>query len=88
MFKIEKDIPLPPERRGRRARYPFASMNPGESFLVADASEQLEAIRRAAHGYGQRSGKRFMVRLVSEGVRVWCAESKADVSCESSEVAA
>jgi hypothetical protein len=88
MYKIEQDIPLPPERRGRRARYPFANMSPGESFLVTGAADQLGAIRRAAHGYGQRSGKRFMVRLVPEGVRVWCAESKAGDAGESSEVAA
>jgi hypothetical protein len=76
MYKIEKNIPVPHSSKGRKQRYPFASMEPGDSFLVAD--KELEAkVRMSANGYGYRHSKRFVVRLVDEGVRVWRAENES-----------
>jgi hypothetical protein len=77
MFKIEKHIPVPESRRGRPALYPFADMAPGESFFVAEAEQRLVAIRRAASSHTRYTGKKFTVRLVDGGVRVWCCEKAA-----------
>lgn len=77
MFKIEKDIPIPEGRkRGRQSSYPFAKMAAGESFIVEGAEERIAVIRRAAHSFGLRHRKQFIVRLVPGGVRVWCAGDK------------
>lgn len=77
MFEIEKHIPIPQTRRGRKQRYPFATMEPGDSFLVAD--KELESkVRMSANGYGYRHSKRFVVRLVDEGVRVWRAADETN----------
>jgi hypothetical protein len=52
-------------------------MKPGESFFVAEAGQRLIAIRRAASSHTRYTGKKFTVRLVDGGVRVWCCEKAA-----------
>lgn len=76
MYKIEKNIPVPHSSRGRKQRYPFGSMEPGDSFLLAD-KDLYSKVRMSANGYGYRHGKRFVVRLVDEGVRVWRAADES-----------
>jgi hypothetical protein len=51
-------------------------MAAGESFIVEGAEERIAVIRRAAHSFGLRHRKQFIVRLVPGGVRVWCAGDK------------
>ena len=69
---FERDVPIPPlarrppERRGRLAY--LRRMTPGDSVLVTGETEV--AVRNAAIYYlGLR---RFVVRSVEGGVRVWC----------------
>ena len=82
-FKIDKNIPLP--KRTRIAKYPFAEMAVGDSFLIPVDFEELlpKTLRRmvaakttAAAGLRkQRSDKTaFIVAEVPEGVRVWRKE--------------
>jgi hypothetical protein len=66
-IKIEKDIPLPPERR---SRYPWNAMQVGDSFFV-DNEVQGRKLRGAANAASKRLKKKFAVRRVTGGYRCW-----------------
>lgn len=78
-FTIEADVPMPKRQGGRTgSKYPFAHLNPGESFLVPHGEKEVGVgtIRSAAGAYNKRnpgSGK-FAIRAVEGGVRVWRTE--------------
>ena len=66
-YKIEKGIPAPD--RWSTAKYPFLTMEVGDSFFVSgDQSSKLSA---AACQCRRRSGMVFMVRKMDGGVRCW-----------------
>lgn len=67
MIKIDKDIPLPSDKWMKK--YPFEDMEVGDSFLVRDQPRQH--MSEHASRIGKKLGRRFMVRTVPEGVRVW-----------------
>lgn len=73
MNEVTTGLPLPPisYRGGRKSKYPFHSMQQGESFFC-------ETIPAIAH-WTRRTGKQFSVRSVVEegrkGFRVWCREA-------------
>ena len=82
-YQIETDIPMP--KRTRVAKYPFADMAVGDSFLVPVDFEEImpKTLRRmvaaktaaAATLRKQRGDKTaFIVSEVAEGVRVWRKE--------------
>lgn len=88
-IEIEKGIPVPPARPagkgGRESKYPFESMDVGDSFLVpaniAPADGDFSALRRLRLNLmtrctkaGKRWGRRYTTRMVPEGVRVWRIE--------------
>lgn len=66
-FAIEKNIPVPDWRV--RARYPFKDMQVGDSFLIPQGDRKK--VYPAASAAGARHGKKFAVRKVDDGVRVW-----------------
>lgn len=70
---VEKGIEVTAKegRRGRRSVYPFADMEPGDSFL---SDRSLKVTSAAAYAAGQRLGVRFSCRTVEGGVRVWRVE--------------
>lgn len=74
---IESGVPLP-TKETKKSRYPFARMNVGDSFLIEGAknSSSYEAmrVRSAASHYARRDGKKFTVRVVEGGIRVWRVE--------------
>jgi len=64
-IKIEKGIPLP---GFNRRSYPWVELKKGESFLVKTANQGLRTqASRAARAYGRK----FAVRKVEGGMRVW-----------------
>ena len=70
MYKIEKNIPIPPEGYTRRGPYPFARMEVGDSFLVPFAD--MITVRCAAGNYAKKYGAVFWTRFIEgQGVRVW-----------------
>ena len=69
-FKIEKDVEMPVQKR-RTHRYPFASMEVGDSFLT---TEPKQLIQPAASAAGRYSDKKFVTRAVQGGIRVWRVE--------------
>lgn len=79
MFEIEKNVPITPKHRAgedMESRYPFRSMEPGDSFLI-NATGELEkkrALRRvcaAIKRYVRRHEGHFTSRTVEDGIRVW-----------------
>lgn len=76
-FEIEKAIPLPPSSYGggRKCKYPWSDMGPGDSFVVPLNGESASVIRRrissAAAIYGKRKNLKFTMRITEQGIRVW-----------------
>lgn len=67
---IDKDVPLP----DGQAKLPFGIMDIGDSFFVNGYSHNMDTVRSAASAWGQRHQKRFTVRVVDGGVRIWRIE--------------
>lgn len=66
-IKIDKGVPLHDARR----RWPFASMNVGDSFLVPADVTPAYAANLAGAANRQYPGMRFSGRQTPEGYRVW-----------------
>jgi hypothetical protein len=64
-MKVDKDIALPPAGASK-VKYPFASMEVGDSFHCDD-----NRVRQAACSYGKRNDKQFEVRKEEQGFRCW-----------------
>ena len=77
MSKIETGIPIPPSRQGRKNHdYPYADLEIGQSFFAAPRpgkSIRQTAIYLGAMSayYAKKTGRRFTLRVVEGGVRVW-----------------
>lgn len=72
-FKIEKGVPLPSKvkQSPTHVKYPFDKMELGDSFAFDPEKIAITAVRSAAHIYSKRRGKKFSIRLVGKGARVW-----------------
>ena len=66
---IEKNVPMPATRQGRRTRYPFGKMEIGDSILVE--SVPRKAIQSAASYFGRRRKWQFITKKEGDGARVW-----------------
>ena len=66
-FTVEKGIPVPPAVSN--AKYPWGTMEIGDSFLVTDRAK-FESARLAA--YQQRArGRHLVARSTPQGLRIW-----------------
>ena len=78
-MKIHNDRPVPPAATGRPPIYPFAKLQPGQSFDVPfNFGETPKAaaarVRSAAASWRQRNARgkiTFVVRANAECVSVW-----------------
>lgn len=76
-FEIEKDIPVP--KRGRKHKYPFESMQVGDSFVFADPYTRAAQSRAscALCGWKKHSSvegvkdRMYITRKVGDVLRVW-----------------
>lgn len=68
MYEIEKNIPV--QAHGNSV-YPFASMEPGDSFFVPDGDVKFNTVRRAVAEWGQRKNVKMTARKAPGGLRVW-----------------
>lgn len=73
---IEKNVPVPATsyQSGAPIKYPFADMEIGDSFVVGAEKIDGHRVRVAASHFGKRNARRFMVRQVDNGHRVWRVE--------------
>ncbi|MFA4836354.1 MAG: hypothetical protein WC749_09830 [Dehalococcoidia bacterium] len=67
MYNIEKDVPIP-RPCGRTKKYPYEEMEVGDSFFVP---EKLGSI---AHVSKRLYPKKFSMRFVDGGTRIWRIE--------------
>ena len=67
MIQIETGVPIP--KQDCRTMYCFADLDIEGSFFAPAGNEN--SIRAAACMHGKRNGKRFKVRKVQGGIRVW-----------------
>lgn len=69
MFEVEKDIPLPKTRQ-KLKKYPWDSMEIGDSFLVPKT--EGKNARASAYASGFKSGRKYASRLQKDGTtRIW-----------------
>lgn len=79
-YPVEPNVPLPRDRRGTTTRYPWKSLDVGDSFFVpCPEGRTLKAHRnnlvRLAWHYGRtHGGEKFSTRVQDGGVRVWRIE--------------
>ena len=74
-MKIEKNIPCPEARMGRKPKYPFADMAVGDSvFFDNEPAGSMSLPAASAHNHGMRLGKKFSSRKDGRGVRIWRVE--------------
>lgn len=66
-FKIEKGVPCPPSRRD--GFFPWNDLEIGDSFFVPGTDSRRFGAN--ASYSSKRYGKKFVVRNVDGGVRVW-----------------
>lgn len=73
MFVIEKNVEIPAQvRKGsgtRKSKYPFAEMEMNDSFFVPERTTKQFA--PTAYGAAKKLGRKFTLRNVEGGVRVW-----------------
>jgi len=70
---VDKGVPIPNFRTApRKSKYPWRDLEVGDSFLVPDTTS--ERFGPQAREAGLRLGRKFTVRKVEEGVRVWRTE--------------
>ena len=64
-LEVDKTVPLPEGKK----RYPYASMDIGDSFFVVEG--KLQVVCNANYRASKRLGMQFIPRKEPEGVRVW-----------------
>ena len=75
MYEIEKGMPIPEIQRPRRPiNYPWKEMQIGDSFFIPLGVTTRNAIALSAEYQGRTTEKRFTIRTVEGGVRVWRVE--------------
>lgn len=73
MIAIDKKVPIPTVRLGRKLIYPFDKMEVGDSFEVADFAER-NTVASAARSWAKRNKKKmeFQTAATENGkFRIW-----------------
>lgn len=80
-WNIESDVPIPPRASGKRdSKYPWASLDVGDSFTFSadDPAKTAKQFSSTCYSAGRRLGKKFTVRAETDSdgsytgtVRVW-----------------
>lgn len=70
MWKIDNDISPPEFKKGRKAKYPFPSMEVGQSVFIAGADHNSNSAA-AAKVHAARTGKKFSMQKSYDGLRIW-----------------
>lgn len=76
-IKIETNIAIPDMKRGR-TKYPFGTMNIGESFFSPEENARTAALQFARNAAEKGRTLKFVTRTVEEdgnkGFRIWRTE--------------
>lgn len=70
-YEVRSNVELPKAAgRGRAGSvYPFAEMNPGDSFVVTDKTART--VRSAVAAFQKKYDVKFAVRTTPDGIGVW-----------------
>src|SRR5208282_54938 len=86
MLTIEKGVPLPAaqETVPKATRYPFDVMSVGDSFLVPREEglpdrKLMQRVSPAASRHASKNGRKYALRIVEDGVRVWRIEDSVAI---------
>lgn len=74
MFRIDKDVPIPPSRFGEKTpTYPFKDMDIGDSFFIpgGTATRMSGSLANARTKYGHLYSTRQVEESGVKGVRIW-----------------
>lgn len=72
MYEIEKNVPLAGKAMGRNTKYPLASMEIGDSFVVPlKYPEQRNTLASTISIFSRKHGRKFATRRIDNSVRVW-----------------
>jgi len=76
MFQVQSNVPLPAAlKKKRRQTYPFATMQPGDSFAVPGGPVDANRVAAAARYWCGVHGQKFTVGKGPDGVyRCWRTE--------------
>jgi len=69
-FKIEKNVPLSAKKQSKQAKYQFAKMQVGDSFVVP-AEEYTSLANAMQHWQRKHKGQLFKMRTIDHKVRCW-----------------
>jgi hypothetical protein len=76
MYKVES-VELP-QAKGRQTKYPFKTLEVGESFLIIASPAEMTKTQRKMSALsvvsGKRYGKKFITRRMEDGVRIFRIE--------------
>lgn len=67
MFKIDKNIPVPPSGGGRKPIYPFGKMKVGDSISVP--KKKFHRARHNAYMFARKNKRKFVAR--TSELRIW-----------------
>ena len=75
-FQIEKGIEIPSgnQRTKGGTKYPFAEMEPGDSFVIEVADDKANGRKSSVYTVAKRTGVKVKVAKVEGGLRVWRVE--------------
>lgn len=78
MISVDVGIPIPTGKRAYKkkgSKYPFARLEPGDSFQITTAAEDLQriytAVQQAAYAASKKLGHKYTTRKLETAVRVW-----------------
>lgn len=71
-YEVEKGVPL--TKAATTTKYPWAEMEPGDSFFVEGGGDRRSVVSSVASARGRRTGEKYTIRKVDGGFRVWRVE--------------
>ena len=72
VIQIDKNIPVNKFlKRARKHQYPFAKMDPGDSFYVEGDLGVCQTVRTLMWRFTKETGWKFVTRRDDKGLRVW-----------------
>lgn len=74
MIEIEKGVPIPKADVGRDAKYPFAQMEVGDSFVLKKDATTADRLNSSTKFRKKRYGEKYIQRSIGDEIRVWRVE--------------
>jgi hypothetical protein len=77
LMKLATKIPMPPAnpKGGRQPKYPWRTMEVGQSFLIRCASPEVQRVKNSLQSCKRQAtkmtGNLYDFRTVREGLRIW-----------------